>query len=191
MQSGGGGYARLINALQSLDQAQNIFTLASQAAGFATDITALQGQVATLQGQVATLQGQVTTLQGQVAAQQLVINSFNYVQAEVSTGTIFLDQRTIYKRSIVINNALATALNNFVFPHGILNISYIVNIQAMASQPASPQYPITFLNVATAPSLSTGLSIWADPTNIIVSVGTTALPGYQVIATLFYTATDR
>ena len=191
LQSGGGGFARLINALQSLDQSANIFTLAIQAANFQTEIATLQGQVATLQGQVATLQGQVSTLQAQVQTLTQFQASFNYLQAEVSTGTIFLDQRTIYRRSIVINNAVTTPNNNFIFPHGILNISYIVNIQAMASQPASPQYPLTFLNMATAPTFGTGLSIWADPTNIVVSVGTTGLTGYQVIATLFYTATDR
>lgn len=191
LQSGGGAYVRLVNALQGLDQSANIITLANQAVNFGSDIATLQGQVATLQGQVATLQGQVSTLQAQVQTLQQFQASFNYLQAEVSTGTIFLDQRTIYRRSIVINNAVTTPNNNFIFPHGILNISYIVNIQAMASQPASPQYPLTFLNMATAPTFGTGLSIWADPTNIVVSVGTTGLTGYQVIATLFYTATDR
>lgn len=191
LQTGAGGFARISTALQALNQSQNVFTLSTAVGTLEADITALQGQVATLQGQVATLQGQVATLQGQVAAQQVTINSFNYLQLEVSTGTVFLDQRTIYKRSIVINNALVTPLTNFIFPHGIANISYIVNIQAMASTPAAAQYPITFLNMVTAPTLSTGLSIWADPTNIVVSVGTTGLPGYQVIATLFYTATDR
>ena len=191
LQSGGGAYARLVNALQGLDQSANIITLANQAVNFGTDITALQGQVATLQGQVSTLQSQVATLQAQAALFQAFQNSFNYLQLEVSTGTIFLDQRTIYRRSFVINNALVTPLTNFIFAHNIANISYVVNIQAMASQPASPQYPITFLNMATAPTLSTGLSIWADTANIVVSIGTTGLPGYQVIATLFYTATDR
>lgn len=184
LQTGAGGFARVSTALMALNQSQNVFTLSTAVGTLEADITALQAQV-------ATLQGQVSTLQAQVAAQQITINSFNYNQAEVSTGTIFLDQRTIYKRSIVINNALTTALTNFSFAHGIANISYIVNIQAMASQPASPQYPITFLNMPTAPSLSTGVSIWADNTNITVSVGTTTFVGYQVIATLWYTATDR
>lgn len=191
LQTGAGGFARISTALQALNQSQNVFTLSTAVGTLEADITALQGQVATLQGQVATLQGQVATLQGQVTALTAFQASFNYLQAEVSTGTIFLDQRTIYRRSIVINNAVTTPNNNFIFPHGILNISYIVNIQAMASQPAAPQYPITFLNMATAPTFGTGLSIWADPTNIVVSVGTTGLTGYQVIATLFYTATDR
>ena len=191
LQTGAGGFARVSTALMALNQSQNVFTLSTAVGTLEADITTLQGQVATLQGQVSTLQGQVATLQGQVAAQQVTINSFNYVQAEVSTGTIFLDQRTIYKRSIVINNALVTPLTNFNYPHGIANISYIVNIQAMASQPASPQYPITFVNMPSSPSLTTGLSIWADNTNIYVSVGSTAFPGYQVIATLWYTATDR
>lgn len=212
LQTGAGGFARISTALQALNQSQNVFTLSTAVGTLEADVTALQaqvtaqggyitalqgqvatlqGQVTTLQGQVSTLQGQVSTLQGQVAAQQVTINSFNYFQTEVSTGTLFLDQRTVYKRSIVINGALNTALTNFVYPHGIPNISYIVNIQAMASQPASAQYPITFLNMPTAPSLSTGLSIWADNTNIVVSVGTTTFVGYQVIATMWYTATDR
>lgn len=205
MQAGGGGYARLINALQSLDQAQNIFTLVGQAANFASEIaalqtqvaaqggyiTALQGQVQTLQGQVSTLQGQVTTLQGQVALLQGFMNSFNYLQLEVSTGTYFLDQRTIYRRSFVINGALNTALTNFTYPHGVANINYIVNIQAMAGAATSTQYPITFINMPQAPSLGIGLSCWANATNIYISVGTQAFSGIQVLATMWYTATDR
>lgn len=184
LQSGGGGYARLINALQSLDQAQNIFTLASQAANFATDI-------ATLQSQVATLQSQVATLQAQAAAFTAFMASFNYQQLEVSTGTYFLDGRIIYRRTFVINNALATPLTNFVFPHGVAAINYIVAVQAMAAQAGGAQYPITFLNLASAPSITTGISVWCDVTNIVVSVGTTAFAGFQVLCTLWYTATNR
>lgn len=184
LQTGAGGYARVSTALMALNQGQNVVTLSNAVGTLEADVTVLQGQVATLQGQVA-------TLQAQVAAQQVTINSFNYNQIEVSTGTLFLDQRTIYKRSFVINNALATAVTNFVYPHGIAAINYIVNVQAMAAQAAGSQYPITFLNMATAPSLSTGVSIWADTTNIIISVGTTTFAGYQVLATLWYTATNR
>lgn len=177
LQTGGGAYARISNALQSLDQSFNVATLAAAIGTNGSDITTLQNQVATLQGQVQAL--------------QLFMNSFNYMQFEVSTGTLFLDQRTIYKRSFVINGALNTALNNFVFPHGVVNINYIVNVQAMASQAGGVQYPITFLNMATAPSMSTGISVWSDVTNIIVSVGSTSFPGVQVLVTLWYTATDR
>lgn len=154
-------------------------------------LAAANANIATLQGQVATLQSQVSTLQAQVQSLQLFQRSFDYQQVEISTGITFLDQRTIYRRSIVLNTALNTALNNFVQAHGIASISYIVDIQAMAAQAGAPQYPITFLNMVTAPSLSTGLSIWADTTNIIVSVGSTAFAGYQTIATLWYTCTDR
>lgn len=70
VQSGGGAYARLINALQSLDQGANILQLLNSLVAQGGDITTLQGQVATLQGQVATLNGQVTTLQGQVTTLQ-------------------------------------------------------------------------------------------------------------------------
>lgn len=184
LQSGGGAYARLVNALQGLDQSANIITLANQAVNFGSDI-------ATLQGQVATLQGQVSTLQAQVAAQQVTINSMSYNQVEVSTGTLFLDQRTIYKRSFVINNALVTPLTNFTYPHGVAAINYIVNIQAMAAQAGGQQLPLTFVNLATAPNISIGLSIWADVTNLYISVANTAFPGYQVLATLWYTATNR
>lgn len=157
----------------------------------AGDITQIQNDIAILQGQVQTLSTQMTTLQGQVQAQQLVLNSFNYLQAEVSTHTTFLDQRTIYRRSFVLNGALATALTNFIYAHTVANISYIVNVEAMASLTGNPQYPIPFVNMPTAPSLSTGISCWADNTNIIISVGTTAFANYQVLVTMWYTCTDR
>lgn len=157
----------------------------------AAQIATLQTQVATLQGQVSTLQGQVSTLQTQVQTLQQFMNSFSYLQAEVSTGTIFLDQNTIYKRSFVINNALDTALNVFTFAHGVTSINYIVNVQAMAAQAGGQQLPITFINMATAPSISLGVSCWCDATNIYVSCGGVTFPGYQVLVTLWYTATDR
>lgn len=157
-----------------------------------TQIATLQGQVNGVQGDVTTLQGQVAALQGQVAALQTFMSSFSYYQnIEQPTGTYFLDSRLIYKSSFVINGALNTALTNTVYPHGVLNINYIVNIQAMAAQAQGQQLPITFLNMVTAPSMSTGISIWADTTNIIVSVGSQAFANFQVLATLWYTATDR
>lgn len=191
LQTGAGGFARVSTALMALNQSQNVFTLSTAVGTLEADITALQAQVATLQGQVTTLQGQVSTLQGQVAAQQLMLNAFNYNQAEVSTGTIFLDQRTIYKRSFVINGALNTALTTFTYPHGVAAINYIVNVQAMAAQAGGQQLPITFLNLATAPNISIGVSCWCDVTNIYISVANTTFPGYQVLATLWYTATNR
>lgn len=184
LQTGAGGFARVSTALQALNQSQNVQVLANS-------IGTLQADITTLQGQVATLQGQVTTLQAQVAAQQITINSFNYNQLEVSTGTLFLDQRTIYKRSFVINNALNTALTTFTYPHGVAAINYIVNVQAMAAQAGGQQLPITFLNLATAPNISIGVSCWCDVTNIYISVANTTFPGYQVLATLWYTATNR
>lgn len=165
--------------------------LNTQTATTTTQIAVLQSTVGTLASQVATLNSQVATLQAQVAAQQTVINSMNYNQVEVSTGTLFLDQRTIYKRSLVINNALNTALTVFTFAHGITAINYIVNVQAMAAQAGGQQLPITFLNLATAPNIVIGVSIWADTTNLYISVANTTFPNYQVLATLWYTATDR
>lgn len=184
LQTGAGGFARVSTALMALNQSQNVFTLS-------TAVGTLEADITTLQGQVATLQGQVATLQAQVAAQQITINSFNYNQLEVSTGTLFLDQRTIYKRSFVINNALNTALTTFTYPHGVAAINYIVNVQAMAAQAGGQQLPITFLNLATAPNISIGVSCWCDVTNIYISVANTTFPGYQVLATLWYTATNR
>lgn len=182
----GSRFFRISDALNyqvaSLQTADN--ALQEQITENNTNITTLQGQVASLQAQVSTLQAQVSTLQA-------FQNSFNYLQAEVSTGTIFLDQRTIYKRSFVINNALNTALTNFVFQHGIAAINYIVNIEAMAAINGQQQLPITFLNLATAPNVTIGVSLWADITNIFISVANTTFPNYQVLATLWYTATNR
>lgn len=192
LQPGSRGY-RLSDALTVASMTQQVAnaTTGAQIAALQADVTALQGYVTALQGQVSTLQGQVTTLQGQVAAQQITINSFNYQQIEVSTGTIFLDQRTIYKRTFVINNALNTGQTVFTFAHGILNINYIVNVEAMAAQAGGQQLPLTFLNLATAPTITIGLSCWCDTTNIYIALASTTFPNYQVLATLWYTATDR
>ena len=152
---------------------------------------ALTNQSASLQTSNAITATQISQLQAQVRVLQQFMASFNYLQAEVSTGTIFLDQRTIYKRSFVINGATNTALSNFTYPHGIPAINYIVNFQAMAGPAGGQQLPITFVNLATAPNISIGLSGWADATNIYISVGSTTFPNYQVLATLWYTATDR
>jgi hypothetical protein len=58
-QSGGGGFTKLVDALQSLDQALNIATLQAAAAGQTADIATLQAQVATLQSQVTSINGQI------------------------------------------------------------------------------------------------------------------------------------
>lgn len=199
LQPGSRGY-RLSDALTVASMTQQVAnaTTGTQIAALQADVTALQGyvtalqgQVSTLQGQVSTLQGQVSTLQAQVQVLQLFMNAFNYNQVEVSTNTIFLDQRTIYRRSFVINGATNTALAVFTYPHGITSINYIVNMQAMSGPAGGQQLPITFVNLATAPNISIGLSGWADATNIYISVGSTTFPNYQVLATLWYTATDR
>ena len=76
-QSGGGGFARLVDALQSLDQSANIVALLGS-------ITTQAGEIATLQGQVATLQSQVTSINGQIG----VINTqIGQLQSSVVTLT--------------------------------------------------------------------------------------------------------
>ena len=72
-------------------------------------INALQAEVTAQQAQITTLQGQVSTLQTQVQNLILFQNSFNWVQAEVSTGLVYLDSRTIYTRAFVIIGARLTA----------------------------------------------------------------------------------
>jgi peptidoglycan hydrolase CwlO-like protein len=81
-QSGGGAFTKLIDALQSLDQALNIVSLQTAASGQAADIATLQGQVTTLQGQVTTLQGQVTTLQGNITTINATLTS---LQNQINT----------------------------------------------------------------------------------------------------------
>lgn len=157
-----------------------------------TQIATLQGQVNGVQGDVTTLQGQVAALQGQVAALQTFMSSFSYYQnIEQPTGTYFLDSRLIYKSSFVINGALNTALTVFTYPHAVANINYIVNVQAIAAQAGGQQLPITFINMATAPSISLGVSCWCDTTNIYIACGGVTFAGFQVLVTLWYTATDR
>lgn len=182
----GSKFYRISDALNAQAQAVNTAATSGNA-----QIASLQSQVTSLESQVATLQAQVAALQGSNTTFTQFMASFSYLQAEVSTGTIFLDQNTIYKRSFVINNALNTALTVFTFAHGITSINYIVNAQLMAVQAGGQQLPITFLNLATAPNISIGVSAWADATNIYISVASTTFPNYQVLATLWYTATDR
>jgi hypothetical protein len=67
-QSGGGGYARLIDALQSLDQIQNILTLAQQAANVASEIATLQSQVTSINGQIGVINTQIGQLQNAVVS---------------------------------------------------------------------------------------------------------------------------
>jgi septal ring factor EnvC (AmiA/AmiB activator) len=55
----GSGYMRLVNALQTLDQAENILAVVQS-------ITSQAAAIATLQSQVATLQSQVTSINGQI-----------------------------------------------------------------------------------------------------------------------------
>ena len=176
-------------------------TLTTQAG----QISTLQGQVSTLQGQVATntaniatntgnittLQGQVSTLQGQVAALQLFANSFNYLQAEVSTGTTYLNGATIYRRSFVPPSTILStpyAVGNYA--HGVANIGYIVAMQGIASLYQGQSLPMTFINAAQNP-FQNALSVWGDTTNIYIAVGSTPFPTYTAIVTMWYTATDR
>lgn len=178
LQTGGGAYTRISNALQSLDQSFNVATLAAAIGTNGGDITTLQSQVATLQAQVQVL--------------QQFMASFNYVQAEVSTGTYYLNSALIYRRSFVMpSTMLNTALTVASFAHNIANIGYIVAVQAVASLYQGQTLPMTFVNMATAPSINIGLSVWADQANIYIAVGTQTFPTYLPIATMWYTATDR
>lgn len=199
LQPGSRGY-RLSDALTVAAMTQQVsnVTLQGQVTENAANITALQGYVTALQGQVQTLQGQVTTLQGQVSTLQTQVanliafmNSFNYVQLEVSTGRTFLDNRNIYVRSFVITGATNTALQVFTYAHGVPNINYIAEVQAMASQQGGQQLPITFVNLASAPNITVGLGAWADTTNIYISTGNAVFTNYLVLVRLYYTATDR
>lgn len=90
IQAGGGGFARLKDALQLLDQSGNVLSIANS-------VTVLQGQVATLQGEVATIQGQIATLQGQVTT----------INGEITTINATLT--SLQNQINVINTRLANA----------------------------------------------------------------------------------
>ena len=184
IQSGGGAFARLINALQLLDQSGQVIELA-------TNLATLQADITTLQGQVATLQGQVTTLQQQATVFQQFQASFNYLQLEVSTGMIFLDQRVIYRRSFVISGATNVANSMVTYPHTIPAINYIVNCEAVAEINSGPAFPVTYLNTSVNPIPPDGISISVDTTNIYVYNGNIVRSNYLTLVTLWYTATNR
>lgn len=187
----GSRYFRLVDAFAQLDQTLAVDTLNNDITALQASVATLQGQVSTLQSQMTTVQGQITTLQGQATAFTAFMATFNYQQVEVSTGSYYLDNRTIYRRSFVISNALNTALNVFTYPHLIPAINYIADVQAMASVATGQQLPITFANFATSPNITVGLGCWADTTNIYISVGNTVFTNYLTLVTLWYTATNR
>lgn len=181
---------RLSDALQKAT-----YTTSSNAGDIAqieADIATLQGQVQSLSTQMTTLQGQIGTLQGQMTVVQGFMNSFNWVQAEVSTGLIFLDQRTLYTRSFVISAALNTGFNVFVYPHGITAINYVAQAIGVAGINSSQTFPITYVNMTTAPTnIQDGISFYVDPTNIYVLNGAVIRTNFLVLVKLYYTCTDR
>lgn len=194
----GSRYFRLVDAFAQLDSSQAVTALQVQVGALQTqmatanaNISTLQSQMTTVQGQISTLQSQVSVLQAQQTAFTAFMASFNYQQIEVSTGSYYLDNRIIYRRSFIISNALNTALNVFTYAHGIAALNYIASVQAMASLATGQQLPITFVNMASAPNITTGLGCWADATNIYISVGNATFPNYLTLVTLWYTATNR
>jgi len=98
-QSGGGGYQRLVDALQSLDQAQNIVALLGGITTLTGDVTTLQGQVSTLQSQVTSINGQIGVINGQISGIQNAIVTLNGEVGTLQTQVA----------------ALQTALGGFTF----------------------------------------------------------------------------
>jgi len=74
----GSGYLRLVNALQTLDQAANVLTLDGLITSQASAIATLQSQMAQTITAVQTLQTQVFTLQSQVAALQAQLDGVSF-----------------------------------------------------------------------------------------------------------------
>jgi hypothetical protein len=154
------------------------------------EIEVLQGQVAALQEQVTTLEGQVATLQGQVTPLQAFMNSFNWVQAEVATGTYFLDSRLLYTRSFAISSALNTANNVYTLLHGIEQINYVAQGIGMAALGGSIFFPLTYGNVSQSP-MTDGVSFWADVNYLYIANGNQVRTNYLVLIKLYYTCTNR
>ena len=75
LQSGGGAYTRMVDALQSLDQTENIVFLAGNNANLQQQITTLQGDVTTLQSQMTAVQNELSNQSGQIATLQINMNS--------------------------------------------------------------------------------------------------------------------
>jgi chromosome segregation ATPase len=82
LQQAGSGYQRLVDALQSLDQAQNIVALLNSIQSQAAEIAALTTRVTNAEGVIATLQTQVFTLQGQMTTAN---NNIATLQGQVTT----------------------------------------------------------------------------------------------------------
>lgn len=169
---------RLSDAIQ-----ENVAIISALTEGSASDITVLQNQVATLQGQVSTLQGQIAPLQA-------FMNSFNFQQLEIATGTFYLNGAQIYRRSFVPPSTIFTANQINVYAHGIAALGYVVQMLGVASVYQGQTLPMTFVQTNAQP-MANGLSVWADNVNIYVSVGTTGFTTYTAVITMWYTATDR
>jgi prefoldin subunit 5 len=88
-QSGGGGYARLKDALQALDQGQNVATLASQTESNTSDIATIQGQITSINAQITSINGQIGVINGQISGLQSAIvtltGEIGALQAQLGT----------------------------------------------------------------------------------------------------------
>lgn len=168
------------------------YTAALSAANTAlqTQVNAMQAQLTNLENGFTGLAARVTTLEAQVTSLRQFQRSFDYQQVEISTGTIFLDQRTIYRRSYVISTALPVN-QVFIYAHTIPALNYFVDIRAELVQQGGQGLPLTFVNTAQTPPWVNGVSVWGDATNLYFSNGNTPFTSYLTIATVWYTATDR
>ena len=179
IQSGGGAFARLINALQLLDQSSQVIELATNLATLQADITTLQGQVTALQTQVATLQTQTTN----------ATNWINDTTAEISTGFTWLDGRTLYKRC---NTFTMTNVTNGVatFAHNITQLAYIAEAQAVMQTQNGNYFPQSWVNPAANPPTD-GTGFYLDTTNMYVANDGQIRTNYLIVLRLWYTALNR
>ena len=87
-QSGGGGFARLVDALQSLDQSANVVALLGSITTQAGEIATLQGQVTTIQGQITSINGQIGVINTQIGQLQSAVVSLTNQLAGVNFGAV-------------------------------------------------------------------------------------------------------
>ena len=171
-QAGGGAFARLINALQLLDQSGNVIALASNLATLTTDITTMQAQIATLQTQMTGVRAWI-----------------NDTLVETATGFTWLDGRQVYKKCVTytVPNVTNTVVST---PHGIAALAYFVNAEAILQQQSANFFPLTWVNVSANPPTD-GTSFYMDTTNIYVALGPQVRSNYLIAFTFWYTATNR
>jgi len=110
------------------------------------------------------------------------IPNFNYSTSEISTGTIWIDNKPIYKKT-VSTGAMPNNTRKQV-AHGISNLGFIISMSG-AAYGSSTFVPIPY----TDTTASSSVGLFADSNNIILFTGANMSYLTTSYVTLYYTKT--